>query len=103
MILTKNFRRGRIVTVMRRTESSKVFRELRKNLSLRQVAEWTNGNGVRGINYESWRRIESGEKIPTPADVRAAAALPWAPAREVIAAAAVRDHQRLAEETYAPS
>jgi len=86
---------------MRETESGKLFRELRRNLSLRQVAEWTRNDGVRGINYESWRRIEAGEKIPGPEDVDAAASLPWAPSRKTIVAAAMRDHQRQAEEAYA--
>lgn len=99
-MLTKKFRRGRLVNRVRDTNTGKLLKEVRGVLSLRQVSYFTKRNGHRGINHETWRLIEAGERLPSPADVEEILRLSDAPSRDALIDAVKRDKQQRINEQY---
>ena len=99
-MLTKKFRRGRLVNRVRDTDTGKLLKEVRGVLSLRQVSYFTKRYGHRGINHETWRLIEAGERLPSPADVEAILRLSDAPSREGLIEAVKHDKQQRINEQY---
>ena len=99
-MLTKKFRRGRLVNRVRDTDTGKLLKEVRGVLSLRQVSYFTKRYGHRGINHETWRLIEAGERLPSPADVEEILRLSDAPSRDALIDAVKRDKQQRINEQY---